>query len=80
MSMLKKQAKENSMENLDLKLPYTDLTLILDSMRHYLKYIEDLDEDSIDEDTLSDLLNDAESLKGVEANISKLFKDKFGAY
>lgn len=68
------------MENLDLKLPYTDLTLILDSMRHYLKYIEDLDEDSIDEDTLSDLLNDAESLKGVEANISKLFKDKFGAY
>jgi undecaprenyl pyrophosphate synthase len=78
--MLKKQAKENSMENLDLKLPYTDLTLILDSMRHYLKYIEDLDEDSIDEDTLSDLLNDAESLKGVEANISKLFKDKFGAY
>ncbi|WP_308367739.1 MULTISPECIES: hypothetical protein [unclassified Microbulbifer] len=68
------------METLNLKLPYTDLTLILDSLRHYIKYIENLDEDSVDEDTLSDLLNDAENLKGIESNISKLFKDKFGEY
>lgn len=68
------------METLKLELPYSDMTLILDSMRHYLKHIENLDENSVDEDTLSDLLNDAESLKGVEANISKHFKEKFGAY
>ncbi|MFA0811022.1 hypothetical protein [Microbulbifer epialgicus] len=68
------------METLDLKLPYTDLTLILDSIRHYLKHIENLDENSIDEDTLADLLNDAESLKVIEANLAKLFSEKFGPY
>ncbi|WHI45615.1 hypothetical protein ACJJIW_09955 [Microbulbifer sp. JMSA004] len=68
------------METLDLKLPYTNLTLILDSMRYHLKQIENLDENSINEDTLSDLLNDAEILKGVEANLAKLFSEKFAPY
>jgi hypothetical protein len=68
------------MNTLDLKLPASDLTLILDSIRHYIKHIDNINEDEIDEDTLADLLNDCESLKGVESNISKLFSEKFGEY
>lgn len=68
------------MTTLDLKLPPTDLTLILDAMRHYIKYIDNISEDDFDEDTLADLLNDCESLRGVEANLSALFTEKFGEY
>lgn len=68
------------MNTLELKLPASDLTLILDSIRHYIKHIDNINENDIDEDTLADLLNDCENLKGVESNISKLFSDKFGNY
>ncbi|WP_444925889.1 hypothetical protein ACJJI4_17050 [Microbulbifer sp. TRSA002] len=68
------------METLNLKLPYSDITLILDSIRHYLNHIETLDKNSIDEDSLADLLDDAENLKGVEANLAEVFSKKFGPY
>ena len=68
------------MNTLDLNLPSSDLTLVLDSIRHYIKYIDNINESDIDEDTLADLLNDCESLKGVESNISTLFAEKFGKY
>ena len=68
------------METLDLKLPYSDVTLILDALRHYIKYIDELDEDSLDEDTLADLLNDGEVIKNIEVALSKQFAEKFGEY
>ncbi|RCU51547.1 hypothetical protein DU002_03500 [Corallincola holothuriorum] len=68
------------METLDLKLPCSDVTLILDALRHYIAYINDLDDDAVDEDTLSDLLNDNEVLKGLESSIALQFAEKFGEY
>ncbi|MBU2870358.1 hypothetical protein [Colwellia sp. E2M01] len=68
------------MNTLDLSLPSSDLTLVLDSIRHYIKFIDNINESEIDEDTLADLLNDCESLKGVESNLSLLFAEKFGKY
>ncbi|WP_444899872.1 hypothetical protein ACJJIX_04100 [Microbulbifer sp. VAAC004] len=68
------------METLNLKLPYSDITLILNSIRHYLNHIETLDKNSIDEDSLADLLDDAENLKGVETHLAELFSKKFGPY
>ncbi|WP_444915557.1 hypothetical protein [Microbulbifer sp. TRSA007] len=68
------------METLNLKLPYSDITLILDSIRHYLNHIETLDKNSIDEDRLADLLNDAENLKGIKENLAELFSKKFSPY
>ena len=76
----KKSIKEKQMDTLDLNLPSSDLTLILDSIRHYINHIDNINESDVDEDTLADLLNDCESLKGVESNISMLFTEKFGQY
>lgn len=68
------------METLDLKLPCSDATLILDALRHYMAHINKLDENTIDEDTLADLLNDNEVLKGLESSIALQFAEKFGEY
>jgi len=68
------------MKTIDLKLPACDLALILDSMRHYIKHIDSIDEDLIDNDALADILNDYEVLKCVESNISQLFAKEFGQY
>ncbi|OZG73790.1 hypothetical protein BTA51_08250 [Hahella sp. CCB-MM4] len=68
------------MKTLEFELPYTDVTLILDSLRHYINYIDGLDESTIDEDTLADLLNDNENLKALEKDISARFTKKFGSY
>lgn len=68
------------MDTLDLKLPYSDMTLLLDALRHYAKYIDHLDESSVDEDTLADLLNDNERVKAIESALSKAFSEKFGEY
>ena len=68
------------MQTIDLKLPYTEVTLLLDALRHYKNYIEDLDEDSVDEDTYADLLNDNESVKALEKSISELFASQVGPY
>jgi len=68
------------MQTIDLKIPYTEVTLILDSLRHYIKYIENLDESNIDDDILADLLNDNENIKGLEKSLSLLLAEKNGAY
>jgi len=68
------------MQTIDLKLPYTEVTLLLDSLRHYIKYIENLDEDSVDEDTYADLLNDNENVKALEKSISEIFAQKVEPY
>ncbi|GAA5213139.1 hypothetical protein ACFSJ3_00430 [Corallincola platygyrae] len=68
------------METIDLKLPCSDATLVLDALRHYIAHIENLNDDAVDEDTLADLLNDNELLKGLESSISKSVAEKFGDY
>lgn len=68
------------MQTIDLKLPYTEVTLLLDSLRHYIKYIENLDEDSVDEDTYADLLNDNENVKALEKSISEIFAQQVEPY
>lgn len=68
------------MQTVDLKLPYTEVTLLLDSLRHYIKYIENLDEGSIDEDTYADLLNDNENVKALEKSISEIFARQVEPY
>ncbi len=68
------------MQTIDLKLPYTEVTLLLDSLRHYIKHIENLDEESIDEDTYADLLNDNENIKALEKSISELFAQQVEQY
>jgi len=68
------------MQTVDLKLPYTEVTLLLDSLRHYIKYIENLDEDSVDEDTYADLLNDNENVKALEKSISEIFAQQVEPY
>jgi hypothetical protein len=68
------------MQTIDLKLPYTEVTLLIDSLRHYIKYIENLDEDSVDEDTYADLLNDNENVKALEKSISEVFAQQVEPY
>ncbi len=68
------------MQTIDLKLPYTEVTLLLDALRHYTNYIEELDEDSIDEDTYADLLNDNENIKALEKSISEVFAKEVEPY
>jgi hypothetical protein len=68
------------METIYLNLPNSEVTLLLDSLRHYIKHIENLDESAVDEDTLADLLNDNENLKAIEAQLSAQFAEKFGKY
>ena len=68
------------MQTIDLKLPYTEVTLILDSLRHYIQYIDNVDEDSIDEDTYADLLNDSENVKALERSISEVFAQQVEPY
>lgn len=58
------------MQTIDLTLPYTEVALVLAALRHYIKYVDDLDEDSINEDILADLLNDSENIKAIEKNIA----------
>lgn len=70
------------METLDIKLPYSDWTLILDSIRHYIKYIDNLTDkiDDISEDELADLYTDGENLKNLEKQIDQQFEKQFGQY
>ncbi len=68
------------METLELKLPYSDITLLLDALRHYTQYINDLDETEVDDDTYADLMNDLQSIEGLEKHITLVFKEKFGEY
>jgi hypothetical protein len=69
------------METLDIKLPYSDWTLIFDSIRHYIKYIDNLNpKDEISEDELADLYTDGENLKNLEKQISQNFEKQFGKY
>jgi hypothetical protein len=70
------------METLDIKLPYSDWTLILDSIRHYIKYIDNLTVkiDDISEDELADLYTDGENLKNLEKQIDQQFEKQFGQY
>lgn len=68
------------MQTIDLKLPYTEVTLLIDALRHYTKYIENLDEDSVDEDTYADLQNDNENVKALEKSISEVFAKQVEPY
>ncbi|RKZ93539.1 MAG: hypothetical protein DRR19_00860 [Candidatus Parabeggiatoa sp. nov. 1] len=70
------------METLDIKLPYSDWTLIFDSVRHYIKYIDNLTNpnDEISEDELADLYTDGENLKNLEKQIYQQFEKQFGEY
>jgi hypothetical protein len=70
------------METLDIKLPYSDWTLILDSIRHYIKYIDNMTvkNDDISEDELADLYTDGENLKNLEKQIDQQFEKQFGRY
>ena len=70
------------METLDIKLPYSDWTLIFDSVRHYIKYIDNLTNpnDEISEDELADLYIDGENLKNLEKQIYQQFEKQFGEY
>jgi hypothetical protein len=68
------------METIDIKLPYSEVTLVLDALRYYIKYIENVDESEMDEDTLADLLNDNENIKAIEKHIYSLYSEKFGEY
>jgi len=68
------------MQTINLKLPYTEATLLLDSLRHYIKYIDNLDEDEVCEDTYADLLNDGESLKALEQTITEIFSEEVEQY
>lgn len=68
------------MQTIDLKLPYTEVTLLLDALRHYTNYIDNMDESSIDEDTYADLLNDNENIKALEKSISDVFAKEVEPY
>ncbi len=68
------------MQTIDLKLPYTEVTMLLDALRHYTKYIDNLDEKSVDEDTYADLQNDNESIKAIEKSISEIFAKEVEPY
>ncbi len=68
------------MQTIDLKLPYTEVTMLLDALRHYTKYIDNLDENSVDEDTYADLQNDNESIKAIEKSISEIFAKEVEPY
>lgn len=68
------------MQTIDLKLPYTEVTLLLDALRHYTDYIENLDENSVDEDAYADLLNDNENVKALEKSISEVFEKQVEPY
>ena len=68
------------MQTIDLKLPYTEVTLLIDALRHYTKYIGSLDEESIDEDTYADLLNENENVKALEMSISEVFAKQVEPY
>ena len=68
------------MQTINLKLPYTEATLLLDSLRHYIKYIDNLEEDEVCEDTHADLLNDGESLKALEQTITEIFSEEIEQY
>ena len=68
------------MQTIELKLPYTEVTLLIDSLRHYVKYIENLDEESLDEDTYADLMNDNENLKALEKSVSEIFAQQVEPY
>ena len=70
------------MDTLDIKLSYSDWTLILDSIRHYTQYIESLNgpTENLSEDELADLYTDGENLKNLERQISQIFEKQFGQY
>jgi hypothetical protein len=68
------------MQTIDMKLPYNEVTLVIDSLRHYIKYIESLNEGSVDEDTYADLLNDNENIKALEKSISAIFAQQVEPY
>ena len=63
------------MDTLDIKLPYSDWTLIFDSIRHYIKYIDNLTNPSndISEDEIADFYTDGENLKNIEKQMSQTF-------
>ena len=63
------------METIDIKLPYSEITLVLDALRHYINYIESVNESDVDEDTMADLLNDNENIKAIEKHISALYSE-----
>jgi hypothetical protein len=68
------------MDTLNVNLPYSDWALILDSIRHYTKYIDNLHSDGFSEDELADLYTDGENLKNLETQISQLFENHFYKY
>ncbi|HCE1840458.1 MULTISPECIES: hypothetical protein [Vibrio harveyi group] len=68
------------MNKLELDVPYTDMTLLLDALRHYICHIEQLDENEVDDDTYADLMNDYESVKMLETELSIKFAKEFGEY
>ncbi len=67
------------METLNIKLPYSDWALIFDSIRHYIKYLDNPN-DEISEDELADLYTDGENLKNLEKQLSQTFEKRFGKY
>lgn len=68
------------METIDLKLPYPEVALLIDSLRHYIDHIENLDESQVDEDTYADLLNDNENIKALEKAITDIFSKQIEPY
>ena len=68
------------MDTLDFKLPHGEVTLVLDALRHYIKYIEHLKDNDVDDDTYADLQTDRMNLVAVERTLSEDFQRKFGKY
>lgn len=69
-----------TMKTINFTLPYPDATLVIDALRHYIKYIDEIDQKTIDDDTYADLVNDIEQIKALEKNFSALFTKKIGPY
>ncbi|MCG3727589.1 hypothetical protein [Vibrio cincinnatiensis] len=68
------------MNKLTLNIPYTDMTLLLDALRHYISHIDQLDENVVDDDVYADLMNDYENIKMIESELSAKLAKEFGEY
>ncbi len=68
------------MQTLDLKLPYTEVIILLDALHHYARYIDDLHPERVDEDVYADLQNDNETVKALEKSLTDIFEKHVGHY
>ncbi len=67
-------------QTLDLKLPYTEVTILLDALRRYSGYIDHLNPECVDEDIYADLQNDNETVKALEKSLTDIFEQHVGQY